>query len=733
MADMDEDDDFSFSDHDLDDLPANALQQLETTAILSTQQPASAFPPESGYGLDDADEVINLDDEAAAPPQQPHRNQHQRQHQHSDPRGGHGYHGAAEAEEDPMMPPRSQVDINQLLLRIKKLNQDNARLNRDLQSERSKALAKSGEVDTVRRRFEAATRDNDRRIQAIQQSHAESLAKQKAELDKIRREREQAQTNNLFLEHDLAREADKAKQMKKTLRGGVVSKPKPASPVGTPKRQKSLPFRDGFDDEDIVMASPTKNKDKPRAATPKQAGKRKRQVADQSPIPALQLSEPRERPKSQERPVPLENRFDHAVFGNREKDDHRFKLLNRLVNHRPLNGQHRVLEALAQFSFPSQPEKKLSSMVYDELSSCSVEQDVHAMAVRICHVFLAIWDQCLEEQFYSPLHLVVDAVQFVLACEPSKTASAITERAIPPILSTITLVAEPIAWAARSQKPLADLFSSTQRKICADIDVLYCLDLLYSIATSCIASQDAIIKFWRSISPDLPLVILQKTQPLPQIILMMRILSTSALTDTLGVIAPEGSAPDDQARRENDIIERLSWLLTETLEPFPDPSTPDQKLDPYSPKQLLDLRIDVLRLLTTFSISESGSSRLIHHRHCVGRLIKYLDSCLSSLYSQPLFPTQSLTITSINLIMKLIYHLITSHPDIDVKSKLGVIQGGEHKYLVALARLAFSDGLVLEQGIDEEVVDAAHAILDEGLSLEEGEGLVRVFSSGNST
>lgn len=33
-----DDDDFDFSDSDLDDLPANTLQQLETTAILATQR-----------------------------------------------------------------------------------------------------------------------------------------------------------------------------------------------------------------------------------------------------------------------------------------------------------------------------------------------------------------------------------------------------------------------------------------------------------------------------------------------------------------------------------------------------------------------------------------------------------------------------------------------------------------------------------------------------------------------
>lgn len=62
---MDEDD-FDFSDSDLDDLPANTLHHLEANAIRATQQPALSAA-ESDYGLDDGEEVINLDDDDTGP------------------------------------------------------------------------------------------------------------------------------------------------------------------------------------------------------------------------------------------------------------------------------------------------------------------------------------------------------------------------------------------------------------------------------------------------------------------------------------------------------------------------------------------------------------------------------------------------------------------------------------------------------------------------------------------
>jgi hypothetical protein len=102
------------------------------------------------------------------------------------------------------------------------------------------------------------------------------------------------------------------------------------------------------------------------------------------------------------------------------------------------------------------------------------------------------------------------------------------------------------------------------------------------------------------------------------------------------------------------------------------------------------------------------------------------------LYKSPLAPTQDVTIDSINATMKLIYHIVTSNPGFDIKSKLVNTLGGQHAYLVSLTRLAFSEGLVLEAGIEEAVIDMAHHILDEGLSLEEGEAFGLVFSTGTS-
>jgi hypothetical protein len=281
----------------------------------------------------------------------------------------------------------------------------------------------------------------------------------------------------------------------------------------------------------------------------------------------------------------------------------------------------------------------------------------------------------------------------------------------------------------------AELYSPAQRKINSEIDVVGCLDLLHLIATSCITSKEATSRFWQCIPIDFPLHLLRKAQPLPYIQRMLRLLSTSNLPDSIGprVLATFGL--EQQEKRETDLIDRLTKLLSDVPEPIPEPALEPNASPPqptsYSTREILELRLQILDLLTTFSISHYGSHRLASLRYCLGRLIKHLNTQVSSLYApNPMAPTRPLTVAAINATMKLIFHLKNAVPELDIKAKLNAVPGGAHAYLVALTRLAFSERLVLEEGIEKEVVDAAYAILDSGLTPEEGEGLLQVFSSG---
>lgn len=121
------DDDFDFSDHDLDDLPANTIQQFEAAAIRATQQQPQTqdAAPESDYGLDDADEVINLDDadgfgqEHQDRPHDPYETYDTYDVYDTTIDESNHHEHVQESEQ----PRQSQVDPDQLLSRIKKVGQ----------------------------------------------------------------------------------------------------------------------------------------------------------------------------------------------------------------------------------------------------------------------------------------------------------------------------------------------------------------------------------------------------------------------------------------------------------------------------------------------------------------------------------------------------------------------------------------------------------------------------------
>ncbi|KAJ4287760.1 hypothetical protein N0V90_012464 [Kalmusia sp. IMI 367209] len=730
-----DDDEFNFSDHDFDDLPANTLQQLETAAIRATQHhdPAVAGEDSAYYGPDDdgeEDEVVNLDDPRGASHFANGNGNGNPDYEagQENNRGDVRYSEAMEVE----APPRqSQVDVGRLLERIKKLEQEKRRLNFNLETASAEVIKKTGEADNLRRRTEAATHAAEQRLAAQQKEHRESAGKIAAERDALLRQLEQAKTNSAFDEHNRHEE-----QLRRPRRA-VPARPKTTtsvavSPAGTPKRgQKTLPIGDGFDDDDVVMVSPTKRRDKSKAATPKQANKRKRQITNDSPIPVLELSEPRENPKPAVSASVAEAKLDINQLRSLWKDDQRFTLLHRLLSHRCSKNSDRILEALTQHAFPSDPQKKLSSVVYDSFSSAAPSSNARELALCISRIFIQLWKQCLREKYYGPIYLILDTFHFVLACEPAKTAVEIMEQMIPLVVESVKLIAVPVYEARnRNEKKTAFLFSPQYQNTIAEVDVQSCLELLYVIATRCVSSQstEPLTRFWRNMPLDFVLLVLLKEQPIPDMILILRVLSTSALPSSLGPIVSDDAA--EQTKGEGNLISRLTNLFSETIAPITGPKASSPATIPES--QIWKVRLKILDILTQFSISEYGSTALIQHNLCIGRLIKYLNYSVASLYSRPLSPTQSHKIASINATMKLLNHLTTSNPGFNIKSKLNETLGGLHAYYVALTRLAFSEGLVLEAGIEQEVVDMAHDILDDGLSPEEGDALAEVFPSGTT-
>jgi hypothetical protein len=178
---------------------------------------------------------------------------------------------------------------------------ENLNLRRAIGETKTTVQSKTGENAILRQKLEKQAREHHQKESIVRQLYEEKLAKQKAETERIKGENQKVITDNQFLKHDLTLEAGKAKQLQRNLKAGGIQSG--ASPLSTPKKQRVLPFRDGFDDDDIIMLSPSKTRSKP--STPKGGTKRKRLANEQSPMqpPQLPLSEPKVGPPPSNQPV----------------------------------------------------------------------------------------------------------------------------------------------------------------------------------------------------------------------------------------------------------------------------------------------------------------------------------------------------------------------------------------------------------------------------------------------
>lgn len=203
-------------------------------------------------------------------------------------------------------------------------------MQRTAETARAEALAKAGEVAIVRANQAKTAKEYERRLRAAEKLHADEAARQKTEIEKSRAEMHNVTTENLFLKQDLNEEVRKVKSKPTAEEVGQRGSSKPAanpSLVTTPKKHKPLPFRDGFDDDEVMVTSPTRVAQKAKKSTPKAANKRKRTIADNSPEKPLQLSQSRgpNAPENQPEEPPAES-VENDTLQKLGREDDRFRV-----------------------------------------------------------------------------------------------------------------------------------------------------------------------------------------------------------------------------------------------------------------------------------------------------------------------------------------------------------------------------------------------------------------------
>jgi hypothetical protein len=180
--------------------------------------------------------------------------------------------------------------------------------------------AKAGEISIVRSKHDKAAKEHEREMTTIRRLNEEKLAKQQRALEAARIAQQQAATEREFLKQDLSEEAERVRRLK----ARETAERKENAGVATPRKKKSLPHRDGFDDDEIQIVSPSKvspSKYQKKPGTPSRAGKRKRKAID-SPIASLEVinSEESYTDESKQK-APL---LDEAILARLAIQDDRF-------------------------------------------------------------------------------------------------------------------------------------------------------------------------------------------------------------------------------------------------------------------------------------------------------------------------------------------------------------------------------------------------------------------------
>lgn len=138
------------------------------------------------------------------------------------------------------------------------------------------------------------------------------------------------------------------------------------------------------------------------------------------------------------------------------------------------------------------------------------------------------------------------------------------------------------------------------------------------------------------------------------------------------------------------------------------------------------------------------------HTTAIGRLVKTLHDEMANLYDHRAGHADSAAL--VNRATYLLFRLVgpTTEEEaeeekkgreggagdrrgkVNIQAKLQGMPGGggQHKLLVGLTRLAFSEGVYLEEGIEDGVVECAYRMLEEVVTPEEGEALLGAFGGG---
>ena len=561
---------------------------------------------------------------------------------------------------------------------------------------------------------------------------------------------------------------------------------RPAQQVVTPRKTAtSWRVADGFEEVDVI--SPSKRSRQPGSVaaglgerTPTK-GKRKRMMVD-SPIMELEVQQEEERSVTAQahRPppqpplqagLPALNRLPQPLAPVYMDPDQStvYDFLPLVMDHSYLPEGPLTFELFAHIAFPTDPNTSLASIVLQKLPDMGRASQPLQVMIDFADIILGLWMQSLNENFLEPIKYIVSLLSFMFQLDSSTVGPYIACNLVYVGQETIFRVADP-----RHRQPDGDLSKNEgSAHLELEIDTTEIMLLLNQAALACsnvmgdphdVFGQTA-EDFWGFVTPDFAVMLLSVKQLPLDIIYMLDMLATSSLKETLGPISVDEMDP---AMAAQIIIERVSAKLTEA----PRRGT--------TTRQRRQIQCAAIRTLYAFVAEDFGAMQVAIHANALPRLVICLSALIDNLYNldipqsilypdddsedesnipshlfTPSSPTTNLANDTehsphhhdpphmqpfplinrmITQCMTLIHALVTgdrTSEAVDINAKLSVSFGGSQRYLIALGRLTFAEEeMVLESGIESEVVEMAQELLEMKVTPDEGEIVSEAFGAG---
>ena len=589
--------------------------------------------------------------------------------------------------------------------------------------------AKNGEIAIIRSNQAKALREHEKRLEDIRMQQQKDNERHRTEIESAQKEREKLATHNQFLDHEIN---DQNYQLKQAQRS---KKPLPRQPGNeTPKKATGAPLRDGFDDDEIMIVSLQKSGGRGKSSTPRHGAKRKRDLHGATPTQPLQLDHDGDRllpdidvPTQPGLPTEPEPRGTADSSG---RDKERLKFLQGVLDHRMSRHEKRTLETLSQFSLPSRRAENstIASDIMDVMAPLGNRPGLEDYPGAVGSAILTVWSKCLDEQYYEPVRFFIDLVKFILIISPRSSVASIVSQLV--VVTQSTADVNILPRYRRKRRPATASSVASVGNIKAQeghppaddqslhVDTQDCLQLLNLAGTLLRRQPDALSALWGAMRFDFISMILRPFQDIADVIALVRLLSTSMRADGFAMVVPPEA---NQAKSEAHVLDRVTAMLVEV----PRPPEGEAEVDPAL---VVEMRLQILESIEAMCGRKYCAQALARHPLALGRLARTLHDELAALYDYR--HGHELRIELVNRTTRLLFHLTIHYADDigDLQAKLRATSPTSvYKYLIGLSRLAFTDGVFLERGIDEDVQDCAMQMLEVLVTPEEAEELQRAF------